>query len=144
MKYYLDVLKKYAVFHGRARRSEYWYFALFNLIFAVIAAVMDNLLGLTFKLDLGSGVQSAGYGYIYLMYGIAILIPSLAVLVRRLHDVGKSGWYVLITLIPLVGAIWMLVLLFTDSNIGNNKYGPNPKGIGNTDAIDEIGSYLAQ
>lgn len=77
-----------------------------------------------------------------MLYGLAVLIPGLAVTVRRLHDVGKSGWFFFIILIPLVGVIWLLVLFFTDSQYGPNKYGPNPKGIGNTDEIDEIGNYI--
>ncbi|HZI68635.1 MAG TPA: DUF805 domain-containing protein, partial [Hanamia sp.] len=77
-----------------------------------------------------------------LIYCLAVLLPGLAVLVRRLHDVGKSGWFVLISLIPIVGSIWLLVLLFTDSDAGPNKYGLNPKGIGNHDEIDQVGNYL--
>jgi len=82
------------------------------------------------------------YGYIYLFYALAVFIPGLAVAVRRLHDISKSGWYLLILLIPLAGAIWMIVLMCTDSVFGPNKYGLNPKGIGNVDEIDEIGNYL--
>lgn len=123
MKWYLKVLKEYTTFSGRARRSEYWFFVLFNLIFAIIAMVIDNILGTKFEI----GSQSLPYGYIYLLYVLAVFIPGLAVLVRRLHDVGKSGWWFLICLIPIVGWIWILVLLFTDSNSGENKYGANPK-----------------
>lgn len=142
MNYYLKVLKNYATFTGRARRSEYWYFALFNVIFSIVAMVLDRLVGDTFTTNFGSMPVNLGYGYIYVLYGLAVFIPGLAVLVRRLHDVGKSGWFCFIILIPLVGVIWILVLLFTDSQVGPNKYGPNPKGIGNTDEIDEIGNYI--
>jgi len=121
MKWYLKVLRQYADFNGRARRTEYWMFILFNLIFASIATVLDNVLGLT--------IGEFPYGYLYFMYALAIIIPSLAVAVRRLHDIGKSGWMILVTLIPLIGAIWLLVLLVTDSKPGANQYGPNPKGI---------------
>lgn len=129
MNWYLKVIKNYAVFSGRARRKEYWMFALFNLIFIVIAAVLDNILGTTFKMDLG-GAQSINlpYGYLYLLYALAVLIPGLAVAVRRLHDIGKSGWMFLIVLIPFVGAIWLLVLMVLNSK-AENKYGPNPKEI---------------
>ena len=125
MKWYLNVLNNYATFSGRARRSEYWFFALFNMIFLIVAMILDNILGTTF--DLGFGIS---YGYIYLIYTLAILIPGLAVVVRRLHDVGKSGWMYFIVLIPIVGIIWLLVLLCTDSQVGSNKWGENPKGIG--------------
>lgn len=142
MNYYLNVLKNYATFSGRARRSEYWYFALFNLIFAFVAMFLDRILGTTFTINTISGPIDLGYGYFYLLYGLAVLLPGLAVLVRRLHDVGKSGWFFFIALIPLVGIIWILILLFTDSVPSQNKYGLNPKGIGNHDEIDELGSYL--
>ena len=142
MKYYLKVLKEYANFKGRARRSEYWYFVLFNMIFGLIAIGLDNLLGSTFKFDSPEGIIDLHYGYIYLLYVLAVLIPGLAVAVRRLHDVGKSGWMLLVSFIPLIGAIWLLILFFTDSKVGENKWGPNPKGIGNHDEIDEIGSHF--
>jgi uncharacterized membrane protein YhaH (DUF805 family) len=84
------------------------------------------------------------YGYINALYAIAVFIPGLAVAVGCLHDIGKSGWFFFIILIPLIGAIWLLVLFCTDNNPGINKYGPNPKGIGNHDEIDEIGNYLTK
>ncbi len=128
MNYYLKVLKNYAVFTGRATRSEYWYFALFNMIFAIVAMIIDKILGTNFKFDsLYGGASSLPYGWVYVMYGLAVLIPGFAVMVRRLHDVGKSGWMFLVCLIPLAGAIWLLVLLCTDSKPGENKWGPNPK-----------------
>lgn len=122
MNWYLQVLRNYANFSGRARRTEYWMFALFNTIFAIVAIVLDNVLGIT-----ADGIP---YGPIYGLYVLAILIPSIAVGVRRLHDVGKSGWFYLIAFVPLIGGIWLLVLFVTDSTPGTNEYGPNPKGIG--------------
>ena len=119
MNWYLKVLKQYADFGGRARRSEYWYFALFNIIFAILAMILDNVLGIA--------IEGIGYGPIYILYGLAMFVPGLAVLVRRLHDVGKSGWMYFIALIPIIGAIWLLVLLFTDSQQGDNNWGANPK-----------------
>ena len=119
MNWYLKVLKNYAGFSGRARRKEYWMFVLFNIIFAIIAAILDNVLGLA--------MEGVGYGVLYMLYALATLIPGLAVCVRRLHDVGKSGWFILISLIPFIGAIWLLVVLCGDSNPGDNQYGPNPK-----------------
>ena len=121
MNWYLKVLKQYADFSGRARRQEYWMFALFNMIFGFIAIILDNVLGIA--------MEGVGYGPIYILYVLAVFIPGLAVAVRRLHDVGKSGWMLLIALIPLVGAIWILVLFFTDSQKESNKWGQNPKEI---------------
>jgi uncharacterized membrane protein YhaH (DUF805 family) len=123
MNYYLKVLQNYATFSGRARRREFWYFALFNMIFIILAMVLDRVLGTTLKMG---GVETP-YGYIYLLYVLVLFIPGLAVSVRRLHDVGKSGWMYLIVLIPIIGAIWLLVLFFTDSNTESNKWGENPK-----------------
>ena len=122
MKYYKQVLQKYATFSGRARRSEYWYFVLFNIIFAIAAIILDILLGLAW--------QGVGYGPIYGLYLLATIIPSIAVAVRRLHDVGKSGWFLLIALIPIIGAIWLLVLYCKEGDKGSNDYGADPKGEG--------------
>ena len=127
MKYYLQCLRNYAVFSGRARRKEFWLFALFNFIFAIVAMIIDHLLGTTFKMHVGAVPVNLPYGWIYLLYCLAVLIPSLAVSVRRLHDRSKSGWFILITFIPLIGAIWYLVVVCTDSVAGTNIYGPNPK-----------------
>ncbi|HPT31155.1 MAG TPA: DUF805 domain-containing protein [Prolixibacteraceae bacterium] len=126
MNWYLQVLKKYADFSGRARRKEYWMFVLFNLIFIVAAGVLDNIFGTTFKIS-GYGEAAMPYGWLYMLYALFVLIPGLAVCVRRLHDVGKSGWMILIALIPLIGAIWLLVLYCTAGDAGENKYGPDPK-----------------
>jgi uncharacterized membrane protein YhaH (DUF805 family) len=124
------VFENYANFNGRARRSEYWYFVLANFIVAVLATILDSVLGLNF--------DPLPYGYLYLIYMLAVIIPSLAVAVRRLHDVGKSGWFYFIALIPLIGAIWLLVLFFTEGDQGENQYGPDPKTEGNE--INEIGT----
>ena len=121
MNWYLQVLKKYAEFSGRARRKEYWMFTLFSLIFLVVASLIDSVAG--------TNVGGLPYGLFYFLYAIAVLIPGLAVSVRRLHDVGKSGWMILVGLIPFVGAIWLLVLMVTDSQPAENQFGPNPKGI---------------
>jgi len=119
MNWYLAALKNYVGFSGRARRKEYWMLTLFNMIFAIIAVILDNVLGIAMK--------ETVYGPLYGLYVLIIFMPSMAVSVRRLHDVGKSGWMLLIALIPLVGAIWLLVLMITDSNPGENQYGSNPK-----------------
>ena len=119
MEWYLKVMRQFADFNGRARRQEFWMFILFNLIFAFVAMILDNILGIAF--------EQIGYGPIYAIYALVTLIPSLAVAVRRLHDVGKSGWMYFIVLIPIIGAIWFLVLMCTDGESGSNSYGPNPK-----------------
>jgi uncharacterized membrane protein YhaH (DUF805 family) len=116
MEYFLQALRNYAVFSGRARRKEYWMFVLFNFLFSLVAGVADYVL------------TGAGSGAISGLYALAVLIPSLAVGVSRLHDVGKSGWFTLIILVPLVGVIWLLVLDCTEGTRGDNEYGPDPKG----------------
>jgi uncharacterized membrane protein YhaH (DUF805 family) len=126
MKWYLKVLKQYADFSGRARRKEYWMFSLFNMIFVIVAIILDNVFGLTV---VNPGGIPFGYGVFWLIYVAALAIPYIAVTVRRLHDVGKSGWMYLIFFIPLIGLIWLLVLTVTDSNPGQNQYGSNPKAI---------------
>ena len=125
MNYYIKVLQQYADFNGRARRKEYWIYNIINSIIGGLLFFLDRMLGTTIdSLDLGEGNS---LGILYLVYALFVFIPGLAVAVRRLHDVGKSGWMLLIALIPLIGAIWLLVLYLTDSNPGENKYGPNPK-----------------
>jgi uncharacterized membrane protein YhaH (DUF805 family) len=119
MNWYLEVLKKYAVFSGRARRKEYWMFFLFNLIITVVLALIDSLMG-TFSPQAGLGLLSG-------LYSLAVLIPSIAVTVRRLHDTGRSGWWILIGLIPIIGGIVLLIFMVLDSQPGENQYGPNPK-----------------
>lgn len=121
MSWYLAVLKKYAVFSGRARRKEFWYFTLFNVIVSIVLAAVDAAIG-TLNTDSGIGLLSG-------IYSLAVIIPSIAVSVRRLHDIGRSGWWVLIGLIPLVGAIVLLIFNVQDSQPGENQYGPNPKSV---------------
>lgn len=118
MNWYLEVLKKYAVFSGRARRKEYWFFVLFNAIFAIAAMILDNILGLA--------IEDVGYGPFYILYALATIVPGLAVSVRRLHDIGKSGWYILLAIIPCVGAIILLIFDLTPGDPGDNEYGPDP------------------
>lgn len=118
MQYFLHVLKNYAVFRGRARRTEYWMFVLFQLLFSIAAAALDYFI---------SGGKFNNDGIISGLYSLALFIPSLAVSVRRLHDVNKSGWFLLIALVPLVGVIWLLVLDCTAGDLGPNQYGQDPK-----------------
>ena len=120
MNWYLGVLKKYAVFSGRARRTEYWMFTLFNIIISIVLGIIDAVIG-------GAGAE-AGVGVLGSIYALAVLIPALAVSVRRLHDTDRSGWWLLIGLVPLVGAIVLLVFMVQDGTPGDNQHGPNPKG----------------
>jgi uncharacterized membrane protein YhaH (DUF805 family) len=113
MNWYLDVIKnKYAQFDGRARRKEYWMFFLFNVIISIVLSVIDSMVGMPV---LGG------------LYFLAIIIPGVAVTIRRLHDTGRSGWWALLGLLPVVGLV-LLVFLVLDSQPGDNQYGPNPKG----------------
>ena len=112
MNWYIGVLKKYAVFTGRARRKEYWMFALVNTLIIVVLAASEAYLGIF-------GPSA--------LYGLAVFVPSLAVNVRRLHDTDRSGWWVLIGLVPLVGAIVLIVFMVLDGTPGDNRFGPNPK-----------------
>jgi uncharacterized membrane protein YhaH (DUF805 family) len=126
MNWYLKVLSNYANFTGRARRSEFWFFVLFNIIFGIAAMIIDSVLGTTIEIGFGMALP---YGYVYILYTLVVLIPGLAVAVRRLHDIGKSGWMYLIVLIPIVGGIWLLILFCQDSQAGANKWGQNPKEV---------------
>tara|TARA_A100001234_G_scaffold213431_1_gene215993 strand:+ start:48 stop:425 length:378 start_codon:yes stop_codon:yes gene_type:complete len=124
MEWYLKVMRdNYANFSGRARRKEYWIYVLVQSIIMIGLMILDSILGLDFELQ---GI-SLGYGYLYLIGVIVHFIPSLAVLVRRLHDVGKSGWFYFIFLIPIIGIIWLLVLYCTEGQKQDNKWGPDPK-----------------
>ena len=123
-KYYLDILtNKYIDFSGRARRKEYWMWTLYVTLINILAMILDDMLGLNFEL-LG---EDLGYGWLYLITGIINFIPGLSIVVRRLHDVGKSGWFYLIILIPIIGFIGILILLCSDGDKEENKWGTNPK-----------------
>lgn len=122
MNWYLAVLKQYAVFSGRARRAEYWYFFLFHLIISLVLGFIDGFVG-TFSADAGIGLLGG-------IYALAVLLPSIAVSVRRLHDTERSGWWLLISLVPIIGVIVLLVFMIQDSKPGENRYGSNPKEAG--------------
>jgi uncharacterized membrane protein YhaH (DUF805 family) len=113
-------LQKYVDFSGRARRSELWFFVLFNVIVSVVASIIDSILGTR---------SGSGYGVVQGLAGLALLLPNLAVGARRLHDTGRSAWWLLIGLVPLVGAIVLIVFYVQDSQ-GDNQYGPSPKALG--------------
>jgi uncharacterized membrane protein YhaH (DUF805 family) len=115
--WYMQVLKKYAVFSGRARRRDYWFFILWYVIISIGLAIIDTV----------AGLRIGNAGVLQSLYALAVLIPGLAVTVRRLHDTGRTGWWVLIVFIPLIGMIVLLVFMFLDSQAGENEHGPAPK-----------------
>jgi len=119
MYWYLEVLKKYAVFSGRARRKEYWLFTLFDLIITAVLVIIDVAAGLV-------GTES-GFGLLSSLYTLAVFIPRIAVSVRRLHDTNHAGWWLLIGFVPLVGTIVLLIFMVSDGQPGHNRFGPNPK-----------------
>lgn len=112
MDWYLKVLKNYVNFTGRARRKEYWMFALFSAIISIVLMLIEYLIGLPQSLSS--------------IYSLAVLLPGLGVGVRRLHDTGRSGWWLLLALVPFIGAIVLIVFFCLDST-PDNDYGPNPK-----------------
>jgi uncharacterized membrane protein YhaH (DUF805 family) len=115
MSWFLEALKKYAVFSGRARRKEYWMYTLFVGIVYLVLMVLSL------------ATKSSLFTILVVIFWLAVVIPSLAVGVRRLHDTGRSGWWLLFGIVPLVGGITLLVFSCLDSEPGQNKYGPNPK-----------------
>ena len=121
MNWYLKCWKQYADFSGRARRKEYWIFSLINYIiifflYILQIVMIESTLWLIFPI-------------IFFLYAVAVFLPGLAVDIRRLHDIGKSGWWYLIYLIPIIGAIWLTGLMCLDSEPGENQWGENPKEI---------------
>ena len=129
MEWYIKVMRdNYINFKGRARRKEYWMFTLVYVIILMGCTALDNMLGTVFMMDGGAlGEISMGYGWVYTICGLVHFLPALSLVVRRLHDVGKSGWFYLIILIPLIGIIWLLVLYCTEGQKQDNKWGPDPK-----------------
>jgi uncharacterized membrane protein YhaH (DUF805 family) len=129
------VFENYANFRGRARRSEYWYFILAQILIFIAIVGIGSLIGFFF--DNSEDGFFIAYGF-FVLYLLAMLIPYLAVVVRRLHDIGNSGWYYLVSFIPGIGGIWMLIMMCTEGNHGTNDYGPDPKE--DFDEISEIGN----
>ncbi|ODG93144.1 MULTISPECIES: DUF805 domain-containing protein [Bacillaceae] len=113
MEWYLKVLKNYVVFSGRARRTEYWMFFLFNAIITIILSILQSIADID---NILTGI-----------YGLLTILPSLAVGARRLHDSGRSGWWLLIGIIPFIGTIILIVFFCLDSEEGDNRFGANPK-----------------
>ena len=114
MNWYLKALKQYVDFSGRAQRMEFWMFTLINLLVSIGLAIVDMVLGL---------------GFLQPIYALAVLLPAIAVGVRRLHDTNRSGWWMLLGLIPLIGIIILIVFWVQDSQAGDNAFGPNPKAV---------------
>ena len=119
MNWYLHVLKNYATFSGRARRKEYWMFFLFNVLISLGLGVLDVVAG-TYSVEYETGFFSG-------LYSLLVLIPGIAVGVRRLHDTNRSGWWILILLIPIIGVLVLFVFMCLDSQPGTNRFGVNPK-----------------
>lgn len=112
MNWYIAVLKKFSDFKGRSRRQEFWTFFLINFLIGIGLGIVDSMLG----------TQVLGA-----LYGLVMLIPGLAVGARRLHDIGRTGWWQLIALIPIIGVIVLIVFYVQDSDPGDNRFGANPK-----------------
>ena len=122
MNWFLMALKNYVGFSGRSRRSEYWYFTLFYLVIAIVLSVLDGIL-------FGGSADGKGTPVLSGLFMLAMLLPSVAVGIRRLHDTDRIGWWLLIGMIPILGAIVLIVFFVQDSKPGDNRFGPNPKGV---------------
>jgi len=118
MSWFLKALKNYAGFSGRSRRKEYWFFILFYMIIFMVVAFLDGLLG-TFSAESGIGVLSG-------IFILGMIIPNIAVTIRRLHDTDRSGWWILIAFVPFVGGIVLIVFMVMGGTQGSNQYGPDP------------------
>ena len=126
MQWYLKALKQYADFGGRARRTEFWMFVLFNVLASAVLGLVDRLIGTASVVDAG-GTLVVTPGLLQGLYGLAVLIPAIAVAVRRLHDTDRSGWWALLYLVPLVGQIVLIVFWVIEGTRGPNRFGPDPK-----------------
>jgi uncharacterized membrane protein YhaH (DUF805 family) len=118
MQWYTDVIKKYVEFSGRARRKEFWMFVLINAVISIVLSIIDRAIGTS---------SANGGGLLQSIYGLAVLLPSIAVAVRRLHDTNRSGWWILLGLIPIIGWIILIIWYAQDGTPGDNQYGPDPK-----------------
>ena len=136
MNEYLNVIRNnYANFSGRARRREYWMFTLINTVILILLQipVQGAVIAMAAQEETGSGAAgftgvSLVFAGLIVIYALAVFVPTLAVAVRRLHDTGKSGWWYLISLVPVVGGLALLVFMVLDSEPGDNRWGPSPKG----------------
>lgn len=120
MNWYMEALRKYATFTGRARRREYWFFQLFVALGMIAFALIDRVTG-SFDPEVGLGLLSG-------LFGLAMFVPNIAVSIRRLHDTDRSGWWLLLCFLPIIGIIVLLVFFVLDGTRGSNRFGENPKG----------------
>ena len=135
MNWYLYVLKNYATFSGRARRKEYWMFFLFNVLISLGLGVLDVVVG-TYSVEYETGLFSG-------LYSLLVLIPSIAVSVRRLHDTNRSGWWIVISLIPIIGVLVLFVFMCLDSQPGTNRFGANPKETSHNTSVVETDRFIS-
>jgi uncharacterized membrane protein YhaH (DUF805 family) len=138
VNWYVKALKQYVDFSGRARRREYWMFVLVNVVIVIALSVIDTLLGTGgFRATAGGGSFYAAnsLGLLSGLYTLAVLLPSIAVTVRRLHDTDRSGWWILLGFIPIIGGIILLVFYVLEGTRGPNRFGPDPKAIEQTPAF---------
>ena len=119
MEWFVEAMRKYAVFKGRARRKEYWWFLLVYILVSVVLTVLDGIIG---QYDAQSGM-----GLLSGLFALGTFLPALAVAVRRLHDTDRSGWWVLITLVPLVGLLVFVFFMARSGTAGDNRFGTDPK-----------------
>ncbi|MFN1619218.1 DUF805 domain-containing protein [Vibrio rotiferianus] len=117
--WYYKVILNYTNFNGRARRQEYWYFTLVNVLVNLVMGIIDRVIGSVMQMD--------SFGFFGVIYALFIMIPSIAVTVRRLHDSGRTGWWALIAFVPVIGILVLLYFLIQDSEEGSNQYGVSPK-----------------
>lgn len=125
MEWYLKVLKNYTGFTGRARRKEYWMFLVINMAISLVLQIVLGMISPELMLIVVG------------LYTLGIILPSIAVVIRRLHDINKSGWWMFISMVPLIGGIWFLVLMAKEGDSGPNEYGADPKGAGAGAASDD-------
>ncbi len=127
MEMMIAPLKKYADFQGRARRAEYWMFVVFQILVYIAVAIVGMIVS-------GGDTNSTAASALMGLVSLGLLIPSIAVTVRRLHDTNRTGWWIFISLIPVIGGLWLLVLTVLDGTPATNRFGPDPKGRGDSDA----------
>ena len=127
MEWMLMPYRRYAEFSGRSRRKEYWMYVLFNIIVAVVLSILEGVAGLS---------QMVGpYGPLTALFVLGSLVPSIAVSIRRLHDTDRSGWWLLLALVPIIGSLVLLYFYILEGTRGQNEYGADPKGAANTEVF---------
>lgn len=142
MEWMILPLKRYFDFSGRSRRKEYWMFFLLTIIVGIVAGIIDSMLGFgtasSVTTDSGVSASFSSRGPVAAITSLALLIPSIAVAIRRLHDTDRSGWWLLLVLIPIIGWIVLLVFYCTDGTRGTNRFGPDPKDPGGSANAAEV------